>query len=259
MNAETQEDSTDYFYNFPANRVELWFYLESSRFLHPVSREFYKERYVVREERRMRVESRPAWQALRADAGHRDDRASLPRSCRAAGPATSKTCAPPTPRSSSRILRARQHHHRDRRRRGSRAVRRSCRRIFSAALPKRPLPAPVITVEPEQEGPSHVEVGIPSAAYGIRRLPPARSVRQRRSGLRRDLRHSLRRPHQHHLSGTSCATNGWLSTAGAEPLPRRQVSESVLLLSYPRLGHTAEENEKELDAVITTFQKDEGG
>ena len=59
MNASTGEDSTDYFYNFPANRVELWFYLESARFLHPVYREFYKERNVVREERRMRVESDP--------------------------------------------------------------------------------------------------------------------------------------------------------------------------------------------------------
>src|SRR5579863_9028187 len=59
MNASTGEDSTDYFYNFPANRVELWFYLESARFLHPVYREFYKERSVVREERRMRVESDP--------------------------------------------------------------------------------------------------------------------------------------------------------------------------------------------------------
>ena len=59
MNASTGEDSTDYFYNFPANRIELWFYLESARFLHPVYREFYKERDVVREERRMRVESDP--------------------------------------------------------------------------------------------------------------------------------------------------------------------------------------------------------
>ena len=59
MNANTGEDSTNYFYNFPANRIELWFYLESARFLHPVFREFYKERSVVREERRMRTESDP--------------------------------------------------------------------------------------------------------------------------------------------------------------------------------------------------------
>ena len=59
MNAGTAEDSTNYFYSFPQNRIELWFLLESERFLHPVFREFYKERDVVREERRMRVESNP--------------------------------------------------------------------------------------------------------------------------------------------------------------------------------------------------------
>ncbi len=59
MNAGTAEDSTNYYYSFPSNRIELWFLLESSRFLHPVFREFYKERDVVREERRMRVESTP--------------------------------------------------------------------------------------------------------------------------------------------------------------------------------------------------------
>ena len=59
MNAGTSLDSTEYFYNLPANRMELWFLLESQRFLHPVFREFYKERDVVMEERRMRVESDP--------------------------------------------------------------------------------------------------------------------------------------------------------------------------------------------------------
>jgi predicted Zn-dependent peptidase len=43
----------------PANKVELWAYLESSRFLDPVFREFYKERDVVMEERRLRTESTP--------------------------------------------------------------------------------------------------------------------------------------------------------------------------------------------------------
>jgi len=59
LNASTAEDQTLYFYNFPSNRIELWFLLESERFLHPVFREFYKERDVVREERRMRTESSP--------------------------------------------------------------------------------------------------------------------------------------------------------------------------------------------------------
>ena len=39
--------------------LELWAYLESQRIGHPVEREFYKERNVVQEERRMRVDSAP--------------------------------------------------------------------------------------------------------------------------------------------------------------------------------------------------------
>ncbi len=59
MNAFTDYDETGYHYSMPVNRLELWAYLESSRFLHPVMREFYKERDVVIEERRMRTDSRP--------------------------------------------------------------------------------------------------------------------------------------------------------------------------------------------------------
>ncbi len=59
VNAFTAADLTGYFYSMPANRIELWAYLESSRFLDPVFREFYKERDVVQEERRLRVGSDP--------------------------------------------------------------------------------------------------------------------------------------------------------------------------------------------------------
>ena len=59
LNAGTGEDSTNFFYSLPRNRMELWFLMESQRFYDPVFREFYKERDVVREERRMRVESSP--------------------------------------------------------------------------------------------------------------------------------------------------------------------------------------------------------
>lgn len=64
MNANTSDDETNYFYSFPSNRLELWAYLESERFLHPVMREFYKERDVVIEERRMRVDSNPVGRLL---------------------------------------------------------------------------------------------------------------------------------------------------------------------------------------------------
>jgi predicted Zn-dependent peptidase len=57
LNASTGVDATQYFYSLPSNRIELWFLMESQRFIHPVFREFYRERDVVMEERRMRVES----------------------------------------------------------------------------------------------------------------------------------------------------------------------------------------------------------
>ena len=64
LNAFTDYDETAYHYSLPANRLELWAYLESERFLHPVMREFYKERNVVIEERRMRTDSNPIGRLL---------------------------------------------------------------------------------------------------------------------------------------------------------------------------------------------------
>jgi predicted Zn-dependent peptidase len=59
LNATTSGEATRYFYSFPANKLELWMSLESDRFLEPVFREFYKEKDVILEERRMRVENSP--------------------------------------------------------------------------------------------------------------------------------------------------------------------------------------------------------
>jgi len=64
LNAFTNEDETGYHYSLPSNRFELWAYMESERFLHPVMREFYKERNVVIEERRMRTDSNPIGRLL---------------------------------------------------------------------------------------------------------------------------------------------------------------------------------------------------
>jgi len=59
MNAFTTSDLTGYFVTVPANKLELWMWMESERLLHPVFREFYAERDVVFEERGMRTESTP--------------------------------------------------------------------------------------------------------------------------------------------------------------------------------------------------------
>ncbi len=59
MNAFTTHDLTGYFITVPANKLDLWMWMESERLWRPVFREFYAERDVVYEERRMRTESTP--------------------------------------------------------------------------------------------------------------------------------------------------------------------------------------------------------
>ena len=59
INAFTNEDMTFYFYTLPANKLELYFWMESDRLKNRVFREFYSERDVVYEERRRSVESTP--------------------------------------------------------------------------------------------------------------------------------------------------------------------------------------------------------
>src|SRR5512137_1999651 len=59
LNASTSEDRTFYIVSLPSNKLELWAYLESDRLANPVFREFYSERDVVHEERRMRTDDEP--------------------------------------------------------------------------------------------------------------------------------------------------------------------------------------------------------
>ncbi|MBD1869283.1 insulinase family protein [Cyanobacteria bacterium FACHB-471] len=66
LNATTSADATRYFYSFPANKLELWMSLESERFLDPVFREFYEEKDVILEERRMRTDNSPIGRMIEA-------------------------------------------------------------------------------------------------------------------------------------------------------------------------------------------------
>ncbi|MFN8389773.1 MAG: pitrilysin family protein [Bdellovibrionota bacterium] len=59
LNAGTAKDYTMYQIELPSVAFELWCWMESERVLHPVFRQFYKEREVVREERRMRTDDDP--------------------------------------------------------------------------------------------------------------------------------------------------------------------------------------------------------
>ena len=60
INAFTADDITAYFYSLPSNRLEMWASMFAGALVDPVFREFYKERDVVIEERRLRSESSPS-------------------------------------------------------------------------------------------------------------------------------------------------------------------------------------------------------
>jgi predicted Zn-dependent peptidase len=64
FNAYTSQDATQYIVSLPSNKIELWMMMESDRFANPVLREFYKEKDVVMEERRLGVESQPVGRLL---------------------------------------------------------------------------------------------------------------------------------------------------------------------------------------------------
>ncbi|MEN9355200.1 MAG: hypothetical protein RL318_2525 [Fibrobacterota bacterium] len=67
LNAFTTDVGTAYFVTLPPSEVELFYWLESDRMQHAVMRDFYAERDVVREERRLRTENRPDgryWESL---------------------------------------------------------------------------------------------------------------------------------------------------------------------------------------------------
>jgi predicted Zn-dependent peptidase len=71
LNASTGNDGTQYYISLPSNKLELWAYLESDRLAGPILREFYSERDVVYEERRLRLDNSPSgklWEQLNATA-----------------------------------------------------------------------------------------------------------------------------------------------------------------------------------------------
>lgn len=59
FNAFTAQDTTTYLIKLPANRLELWAWLEADRLKEPVLREYYAERDVIMEERRRSVGNSP--------------------------------------------------------------------------------------------------------------------------------------------------------------------------------------------------------
>jgi predicted Zn-dependent peptidase len=253
MNAETSNDSTKYFYNFPANRVELWFYLESARFLNPVPRQFYKERSVVREERRMRTES--------------DAQGKLFEQLLAAALIAHPYRNPPVGWSSDienlRVQDAKDFFAKyyvpanitisivgD----VDAARMKALAQEYFGRLPKRPLPEAISTVEPIQEGPRRVEVHSP--AQPIELVAYHRPDQNDKDDPTLDVVAAL-------LSGgrTSILYRDMirdkqiaLAAAADATVPGGKYPGLFLFFLVPAQGHTLAEVEKELDAQLTLFQ-----
>jgi predicted Zn-dependent peptidase len=249
LNASTGVDSTNYFYSLPENRIELWFLLESQRFLHPVFREFYKERDVVREERRMRVESNPEGKLMEM----------LLATSFAAHPYREPTAGWASDIEHLRVEDARAFFDRyyvpanitigiagDVR---PAQVKRLADQYFSL-LPAKPLPHPVFTVEPEQEGPKRVAIETPSQPFvAIVYKRPGETdkddpvfdvisgiIDEGRTGL---LYEGLVRDKRIALSAVSAAT-----------FPSGEYPNLFLIWVTPSQGHTVEENEKAVYDIV---------
>lgn len=255
MNASTGEDSTDYFYNFPANRVELWFYLESGRFFHPVYREFYKERDVVREERRMRVESDPQGKLMEQmlataieahpyrnmPGGWASDIENLRVKDAEKFFAQYYVPANITIAIVGDVNPVRM---------------RSLAEEYFGRLQKRPLPDPVMTTEPEQEGPKRVEVASPAqpmefvAYHRPSEYDKDDPVFDVLSGLLSGGRTSI-------MYRDMVRDKKLALEAGAESeFPGGKYPSLFFFYLIPGLGHTAAENEKELDSIIANLKKE---
>lgn len=248
FNAGTAQDYTTYFYSLPANKTELWFLLTSEWFRRPVFREFYKERDVVREERRMRVESSTqgklmellmatsfmahpyrnmiGWaseieglRAKQADAFY--------QKYYAPGNLTMAVVGDVKPAE----------------------IKRMAEKYF-ATIPARALPPPVSAVEPQQEGEKRAVLETESQPFlliGYKRPNQnhpddpvfdviAAILSSGRTGL---LYKELVRDKRIALAAQAAAT-----------FPSAKYDNLFVLFDVPQAGHTVEENEKALYAIL---------
>ena len=253
INAGTSLGSTEYYYSLPSNRMELWFFMESERFLHPVFREFYKERDVVMEERRMRIESNPQGKLL-------EDFLST---AFAAHPYRNPGVGWPSDIASLRVSDARAFYDKyyapaniniaiagD----VNPAEARRLADKYFAPLPARPLPPLMHTAEPEQPGPRTAIVNSPSQPVlfvGYKRpdeYDPDDAVFDviqmlLSSGRTSVMYKQLVEEKQLALQASAVAT-----------YPDGRYPNLFVFFLVPSRGHTVDENQKALDELLIKFE-----
>jgi predicted Zn-dependent peptidase len=255
MNAGTGEDSTNFFYSFPSNRIELWFLLESERFLHPVFREFYKERDVVREERRQRVESSPQGklvEAMLATAFEAHPYRVMPGGWasdidnfrRPEAERFYKTYYPPANLTISIAGDV-----------NPAEARRMAEKYFGR-IPAGPLPPMVRTVEPKQEGEKRVAVASPAQpflAIAYKR-PDQYSADDPVLDILSDILSGGRTGilYKELVRDKKIA----LAAESQDTFPSGKYPSLFLFFAVPSQGHSVEENEKAVYEVIERVKKE---
>jgi predicted Zn-dependent peptidase len=255
LNAFTALDSTEYFYNLPANRIELWFLLESQRFLHPVFREFYKERDVVMEERRMRVDSSPQGKLMEAMTAAAFE--AHPYRRPAAGWASDVQ--------SLRVGDAEQFYKTyyvpanitigivgDIDPKQARAL---AEKYFSR-LPGGPLPPLIHTVEPQQDGPRQVQVESPAQPFEV--IAYKRPDQYDNDDPVFDVISSILSGGRTGIMYKEMVRDKQLAlAAGAEAnLPGSKYPNLFVFYALPALGHSVQDNEKALFELIERFKNE---
>jgi predicted Zn-dependent peptidase len=255
LNAGTSYDSTEYFYNLPANRVELWFNLESGRFLHPVFREFYKERDVVMEERRMRTESSPQGQLLEA----------LMASAFEAHPYRRPPVGWASDIQSLRVRDAEQFYKTyyvpanitigvvgdvD-----PKQMRALAEKYFGR-LPAGPLPPPVHTIEPQQEGPRETQIQSPAQPFDL--IVYKRPDQYDKDDPVFDVISSILSGGRTGILYKEMVRDKQISLAAEADadVPGSKYPNLFLFFVVPSIGHTVEDNRKTLDEILDRFKKE---
>src|ERR1700722_15021560 len=253
MNAQTGADATEYYYSLPSNRIELWFLLESERFIQPVFREFYKERDVVMEEYRMRIESEPQGKLLQSfqatafeahpyrnlgtgwpsDVAHlrRADAWNFFHKYYVPGNITLAIVGDVNPAEAKRLAEK-----------------------YFGPMPARPLPPLLHTVEPPQDGPKRSEVESPSQPLLV-------------IGYKRPDQYSKDDPVFDIVSGVlSSGRTGLLykelvrdkqislAAEADDTFPGGKYPNLFLFFMAPAMGHTTADNEKAFYDILERFQ-----
>jgi predicted Zn-dependent peptidase len=255
MNADTSEDHTEFFYSFPANKIELWFLLESDRFLDPVFREFYKERDVVREERRMRTESSPVGKLVEAAQSTAFE--AHPYKTAAIGWGSDienfrRTEAEAfyklyyTPDNITIAIAGDVNP----------AQAKAMAEKYFGRLPKKPLPPRVRTVEPPQEGPKRVVVT--SAAQPFLLMSYKRPDQYSKDDVVMDVLSDILSDGRTGIIYKDMVRDKRIAL-GAESIPSYPGGKYPSLFLFfvaPAAGHTVDENEKAIYDIVERLKKE---